>query len=505
MTPEQRKIVNRALRIETIIAISMSTEARIEAINQSDSELRNFFLEIWERTQRTLRREGNAEIVEQEVLGKFDFANAIRSMIGNTTQALDDMKELAPPVADRKKTEFWDTLWRAEKVKSKRHKYGDVSTLPKKILRQQDAAAEVGGRQDVSGAGASMRTAYNSMVAHILGLPHEALDLGQRIGSGAFGECRRVHIKGVSFLPEHITYCAKCYKGGEEKKQNNFQTEQSMQVLHPSIVRCIAFTTQSPWVNIFPFYNGPSLGDMMCKLPFVRGEFRRTIHRLHEGWSNAPLPDRPLTEVQHAEVRAVIHNMPHIMHAIVEGLNAAHMAGILHTDLHPFNIMLDFTRDTHVRVGIIDWGLLLRVGQQRHSQTFVYDAENHAALVAERIIEGEREKLKRPWLAPEIFDPRNSNAYTRESDIYALGYLLSHLHEFWKHGHKVWMNELLAAPPDEEIMNRILRIVKEQIYVLLPEMRKPLPEILEFFRSLRTNPIIAQRPLVELSPAFYLS
>ena len=55
MTPEQRKIVNQALRIETIIAISMSTETRIEAINQSDSELRKFFVEIWERTQRVLR------------------------------------------------------------------------------------------------------------------------------------------------------------------------------------------------------------------------------------------------------------------------------------------------------------------------------------------------------------------------------------------------------------------------------------------------------------------
>ena len=109
--------------------------------------------------------------MEQQVLGNFDFANAIRLIIGNTTQALDDIKELAPSVADRRKTELWDTLWREKKAKSKRQKYGDVSSLPKKILRQQDVAAKLGGRQDVTGAGASMHTAYNSMVAHMLGLP----------------------------------------------------------------------------------------------------------------------------------------------------------------------------------------------------------------------------------------------------------------------------------------------------------------------------------------------
>ena len=172
--------------------------------------------------------------------------------------------------------------------------------------------------------------------------------IGSHIGSGSFGECKRVHVKGVSFLPEHITYCAKCYKRGDDTKHDNFQTEQSMQVMHPSIVRCIAFTTQAPWINVFPFYNGESLGDLMCKVPFVRGEFRCTIHRLQEGWKSAPAPDHPLSKVQHAHIRAIVINMPHIMHAIVDGLCASHMAGILHTDFHPFNLMLDFTRDLHV-------------------------------------------------------------------------------------------------------------------------------------------------------------
>lgn len=79
-------------------------------------------------------------------------------------------------------------------------------------------------------------------------------------------------------------------------------------------------------------------------------------------------------------------NMPHIMHAIIVGMNAAHMPKILHTDLHPFNVMLDFTRDMHVRVGIIDWGLLLRVGKKCHSMMFIFDAKNHAEAVAKKVI-----------------------------------------------------------------------------------------------------------------------
>ena len=97
-------------------------------------------------------------------------------------------------------------------------------------------------------------------------------------------------------------------------------------------------------------------------------------------------------------------NMPHIMHAIVAGMNAAHMAGILHTDLHPFNVMLDFTRDMHVHVGIIDWGLLLRVGGKKcRSMTFVFDADMNAEAVAEKVIWGQREQRARPWLSPPSY------------------------------------------------------------------------------------------------------
>ena len=49
-----------------------------------------------------------------------------------------------------------------------------------------------------------------------------------------------------------------------------------------------------------------------------------------------------------ARVRVSITNMPHIMHALVDGMATAHMARIIHTDVHPFNTLLDFTKDLKV-------------------------------------------------------------------------------------------------------------------------------------------------------------
>ena len=67
------------------------------------------------------------------------------------------------------------------------------------------------------------------------------------------------------------------------------------------------------------------------------------------------------------KVRAIVTNMPHIMHALVDGMVAAHMAEIVHTNIHTFNLVLDFMKDLKVQIGIIDWGLLLKVPNKKSS------------------------------------------------------------------------------------------------------------------------------------------
>ena len=111
-----------------------------------------------------------------------------------------------------------------------------MARLPKQIKTIQDTHARGSSTTDASGTRIIMRTSLNAKCAHIIGIPHEALLEGERVGTGSFGICRLYTVKGISFFLEHINYVGKCYKGGLKAKLNIFQTEQGMQLLHPSIV-----------------------------------------------------------------------------------------------------------------------------------------------------------------------------------------------------------------------------------------------------------------------------
>ena len=189
---------------------------------------------------------------------------------------------------------------------------------------QAAATQDTSSRADASGTTAIMSTVFNAKCAHVIGIPHEALREGERIGAGSFGICRIYNIRGISFFPEHMQYVGKCYKGGEVTKFDSSQTEQGMQFLHPSIVRCIGFTTEAPWITFFPLYNGGSLGDLFCQLPFGRGAFRRVIHRLEHGFKAIPPPTQTPNQLQMARIKAVVRHMPAILHAIVDVVAAAH-------------------------------------------------------------------------------------------------------------------------------------------------------------------------------------
>ena len=82
--------------------------------------------------------------------------------------------------------------------------------------------------------------------------------------------------------------------------------------------------------------------------------FARAIFCLEHEWNQLVPTDGNLSKVKLAKVRALITNMPHIMHALVDGMATDHMVGIVHTSVHPFNIVLDFTKDLKVQIGIID-------------------------------------------------------------------------------------------------------------------------------------------------------
>ena len=101
----------------------------------------------------------------------------------------------------------------------------DVEYLPKRVCMVQDIAVESSRAPDVYGTGTILRTTYNSQCTHVIGIPHEVLIEGVRIGTAAFEEVRKYKIQGVSFFPKHSTYCGKLYKGDSSKKFDSFQIE----------------------------------------------------------------------------------------------------------------------------------------------------------------------------------------------------------------------------------------------------------------------------------------
>lgn len=55
-----------------------------------------------------------------------------------------------------------------------------------------------------------------------------------------------------------------------------------------------------------------------------------------------------------AKAKKIVTNMAHILHAQIDVMAMTHIIGILHTNLHPFNIVMDFIKDLVPQVNIID-------------------------------------------------------------------------------------------------------------------------------------------------------
>ena len=110
------------------------------------------------------------------------------------------------------------------------------------------------------------------------------------------------------------------------------------------------------------------------------------------------------------------------------------------------------------------------------------------------------ERHKQSWLEPELYNHLLAHAYSQASDVYALGYLFKALYEFWKKSQELWMGGITE---DTTIMDSIQYKVKNWMTLWDLEERKSMLQVVEFFRSLKTEPTRAQRPLVELYISFY--
>ena len=120
----------------------------------------------------------------------FDPHHKARTIIGSMRTCLRDLKNAVPPICSLQKLELWDKQWDKQKAKMKQMRTQDMASLPKRIKTMQDTQAVGSSTADASGTRMITHISLNAKFAHVIGIPHEALIEGGRVGTGSFGICR---------------------------------------------------------------------------------------------------------------------------------------------------------------------------------------------------------------------------------------------------------------------------------------------------------------------------
>ena len=349
--------------------------------------------------EQTLAEEGRWDALRgqiiQSVTTKHPEVNTtkLRHMVdsaaGNMVKCAQDLGQDMPEGVDMAKLEMWRLRWRAEREKSKRANWIDSQyTFSKKMRFEQSKEVKTLDPAQPESTYLST-TKYNSQCSYTLGIPVEAITFLEELGSGSYGTVNIVRIEGISFLPSHVSYVGKRFKGQGQSQLKNFGLESSVDLLHPGIVRPLAHTRCVPWILIFPHFKGGNLGDLLEMVPLPQGSFSKLMaKRDRHGKIVFPAKIKQYTPQDIERAKHFVEHAPSVIHALVQALAFAHKQGVLHNDMHPWNVMLDYTLDGIARVGIIDWGLALCVGFEFRPTNITTAAEHNA----------------RPWRAPELLD-----------------------------------------------------------------------------------------------------
>ena len=192
------------------------------------------------------------------------------SIIGNVIKAYDDLRDNKLEGIDVAKLQLWREVWMKEKEKSRQANDTDSRfQLSKKMRIHQATHAEATSYDHPLARDDSLlNTEFNSQCSFTIGIPKQAITILAKVGSGAYGIVSKCQINDISFLPASIPWCCKEFKGGMKSQLKIFGSESSIDLLHPGIVCPIAHTRSPPWMLIFPYFNGTSLGDIMEMVPY---------------------------------------------------------------------------------------------------------------------------------------------------------------------------------------------------------------------------------------------
>lgn len=222
---------------------------------------------------------------------------------------------------------------------------------------------------------------------------------------------------------------------------------------------------------IFPFYNGGSLGDVLEIVPYPAHLAR--VVAIQEG-KGKPLPPKEaklVSDEERERGKNLCMYAPSLIHAFVQALAHAHEEYILHNDLHPWNVMLDYTAGGVPRIGIIDWGLAMRAGVEQKATNITNQVEHRI----------------RPWRADELCDAKNPCPWTFATDVYAAAWIIDAIcrfcFEFSQWAGTEWANTRTSVD-----VQTIQRIIQDSFLKKKPEQRGTMAELDTALRRMELQP-----------------
>ncbi|MCO5547566.1 hypothetical protein L7F22_001017 [Adiantum nelumboides] len=412
------------------------------------------------------------------------------SIIGNVTKCGTDLRDGLPVGVNFEILKEWDFQWRAQKAKTKHARDMDTQFFFSKKIRAAQAHRAISVEdKEITMQNAPVNyldsTLINSSYTISIGVEHDAILQLATLGRGAYGECQKVQMKGISFFPRGTFYVAKKYLGPPEIRLKSFEKELSVDLMHNGIVQSIGHAREVPWISIFPYFNGGSISDMLLSLPFEKGSYVRVIRKLQGGGRGINRGSDPiLSEAEMCHILAFCNNAPSLIHAMVQTMAFAHCKGVLHCDLHPRNVVLDFTQDHQPRIGMIDWGLALRVGYEKRVSQAPHRKDHDF----------------RPWLALELLGADDEDVYKKHVDVYALSWMILQICTFCEEFSS--LHETSWDDTDAASQIQHISFIMRANYFCFSE-RKSLVDLDKKLHRMRLDPSKCLRPLTEMMSAFF--
>ncbi|MCO5548626.1 hypothetical protein L7F22_002086 [Adiantum nelumboides] len=223
---------------------------------------------------------------------------------------------------------------------------------------------------------------------------------------------------------------------------------------------------------------------MLLSLPYEKGSYVRVVRKLQGlGRGIDRGSDSILSKAEMCRILAFCNKAPSLIHAMVNTMAFTHYKGVLHCDLHPGNVVLDFTKDNQPHIGIIDWGLALRMGNEiRVSHPHRKDHDF------------------RPWFALELLGANDEDVYKKGVDVYALSWMILQICTFYEEFsslHETSWDDIDVASQIQHIF-----FIMQADYFCFSE-RKSLIDLDKKLHRMHLDPSKCLRPLIEMMPAFF--